>query len=236
MHPLSAAELLTVWEENWQRPPLWQGLALLAAACPDVSEAALLATPVGRYNAQLLTLHRWHFGPSLTAVAACPTCNGVVEVTLDVTSLCQQHGDPSAALLEINHADDTVRFRLPTLGDLITAGAAATVEEASQLLVQRCLETPPDDLPPAALAAATAAMESADPLALIELGGACPHCSLTWSAFLDVALFVWREVQHWAQRTLQDVHLLARAYGWREDEILRLSPVRRQAYLQMIIG
>ena len=77
---------------------------------------------------------------------------------------------------------------------------------------------------------------TADPLALIELGGACPQCGLTWSAFLDVALFVWREVQHWAQRTLQDVHLLARAYGWREDEILRLSPVRRQAYLQMIIG
>ncbi len=28
MQPLSFAELLTVWEENWRRPPLWQGLAL----------------------------------------------------------------------------------------------------------------------------------------------------------------------------------------------------------------
>lgn len=236
MRPLSAAELLTVWEENWQRPPLWQGLALLAAACADVSEAALLATPVGRYNVQLLTLHRWHFGSSLTAVAACPACNGVVEVTLDVTSLCQQHGDPPPALLAINHADDVIHFRLPTLDDLIAAGAAATVEEASRLMVQRCLETPPDDLSPAALAAATAAMETADPLALIELGGACPHCGHAWTAFLDVAAFVWREVQHWAQRTLQEVHLLARAYGWREDEILRLSPVRRQTYLQMAYG
>jgi hypothetical protein len=81
-------------------------------------------------------------------------------------------------------------------------------------MLQRCLETPPDDLSPAALAAATAAMETADPLALIELGGACPHCGHAWTAFLDVAAFVWREVQHWAQRTLQEVHLLARAYGW----------------------
>lgn len=236
MHPLSAAELLRVWEENWQRPPLWQGLALLAAACPDASEAALLAMPVGRYNAQLLTLHRWHFGPSLTAVTACPACNGVVEVTLDVTSLCQQHSEPPAALLEVNVVDEVVRFRLPTLGDLVAAGAAATVEEASQLLVQRCLERSPDDLPPAVLAAATDAMESADPLAIVELGGACPHCGHAWSAFLDVASFVWREVQHWAQRTLQEVHLLARVYGWREDEILRLSPVRRQTYLQMAYG
>lgn len=236
MHPLSAAELLAVWEENWQRPPLWQGLALLAAACPDASDAALMATPVGRYNVQLLTLHRWHFGSSLTAVTTCPACNGVVEVTLDVTSLCQQHCDPPAVLLEVNLVADVVRFRLPTVGDLIAAGGAATVEEASQLLVQRCLDTPPGDLSPAALAAATAAMETADPLALIELGGACPHCGDAWSAFLDVAAFVWREVQHWAQRTLQEVHLLARAYGWREDTILRLSPVRRQTYLQMAYG
>lgn len=236
MQPLTAPELLTVWEENWQRPPLWQGLALLAVACPDVPEATLLAMPVGRYNAQLLTLHRWHFGPSLTAVTACSACNGTVEVTLDVTSLCQQHGDLPAAWLEINLGDDVIRFRVPTLGDLIATGAAATVEEGSQLLVQRCLERPPDELPPAALAAVTASMETADPLALIELGGTCPHCGHTWSAFLDVATLVWREVQHWAQRTLQDVHLLARAYGWREDEILRLSPVRRQTYLQMAYG
>ena len=236
MRPLSTAELLRVWEENWQRPPLWQGLALLAAACPDVSLAALQATPVGRYHASLLTLHQWHFGSALTAVTTCPACTGVVEVTLDVTSMCDQRSDSPAALLEIDHEGHALTFRLPTVGDLIAAGGAATVEEARRLLVQRCLETPPDDLPPAALVAATAAMEATDPLALIELGGACPHCGHAWTAFLDVAAFVWREVQHWAQRTLQEVHLLARAYGWREDEILRLSPVRRQTYLQMAYG
>ncbi|MBK8798624.1 MAG: hypothetical protein IPM07_20870 [Anaerolineales bacterium] len=90
--------------------------------------------------------------------------------------------------------------------------------------------------PPALLSAIAAAMEHADPLAVVELGGACPHCDQAWAAFLDVAAFLWREVQGWAQRTLQEVHLLARAYGWREDEILALSPSRRRTYLQMITG
>lgn len=237
MRPLSAAELLTVWEENWQRPPLWQGLALLAAACPDATLEALQATPVGRFHAMLLTLHQWRFGSALTAVTNCSACNGVVETTLDVASLYSQNDAPPATLLTINHDGAEFSVRLPTVGDLIAVGgAAATVEEASQRMVQRCLERSPDDLPPAVLVAAMDAMESADPLAIVELSGACPHCGHAWSAFLDVASFVWREVQHWAQRTLQEIHLLARAYGWSEDEILRLSPVRRQAYLQMITG
>lgn len=236
MQPLSAAGLLAIWEENWQRPPLWQGLALLEAAYPDASLAALQAMSVGSYHAALLTLYQWHFGPSLTAVTTCPTCNGVVEVTLDVADLCRQASTPPPALLEIDHEGGTLAVRLPTVGDLIAAGDAVTVEAADQLLTQRCLNTPPDDLTPAALVAATAAMESADPLALIELGGDCPHCGEAWAAFLDVPSFVWREVQRWAQRTLQEIHLLARAYGWSEDEILHLSPVRRQTYLQMIYG
>ena len=44
----------------------------------------------------------------------------------------------------------------------------------------------------------------------------------------------WTEVQAHAAQLLRDVHLLASNYGWREAEILNLSPVRRQAYLELI--
>ena len=88
MHPLSAAELLTVWEENWQRPPLWQGLALLAAASPDQRLDALLAAPLGQINARLLTLHCWHFGATLTAVTTCTGCGKLIEMTVDAAELC----------------------------------------------------------------------------------------------------------------------------------------------------
>lgn len=232
-HPLSAAELLAIWEENWQRPPLWQGLALLMAANPEQEWDALLAMPMGLFNAHLLTLHYWHFGPALTAVTTCTGCGEMVEVILDAASLHASHRDPPP-WLEVADAAGAVRFRPPTLADLIAAGDATTLDAAAQLILARCLETPSHPLPPATLTAVTNAMEHADPLAVIEMGGACPHCGQVWSAFLDVASFIWREVQTWAQRTLQEIHLLARAYNWREADILALTPMRRQAYLQMV--
>jgi hypothetical protein len=245
MRPLSASELLAVWEENGRRPPLWQGLALLAVACPDERIEALAQAPIGHYNEWLLTLRLWHFGPALTAVTNCPGCGELVEVTLDVAGLCTQAAEGLGGnWLEIIHDGATQRFRLPSPDDLVAAGEATTTGEATQIIVRRCIETPdepPDGvsgepLSPAMLAAVAAAMEQADPLAVIELAGVCPHCGRPWSAFLDVASFVWREVEMWAQRMLQEVHLLARAYGWGEAEILAMSPRRRQTYLQMVYG
>jgi hypothetical protein len=45
---------------------------------------------------------------------------------------------------------------------------------------------------------------------------------------------VWRELDDWAQRTLREIHVIAGAYGWSEDEILQLSARRRQMYVEMI--
>lgn len=235
MQPLSAVELLAVWEEHWRQPPLRQGLALLAAANPEEHPETLLGLSMGTFNARLLTLYAWCFGATFTAVTTCTGCGELIETTLNAANLCASHSDPPPWLEVVDDAG-VVRFRSPTLGDLIVAGEATTLDAASQTILARCLETPTRSLPPATLAAVTGAMEQADPLAAIELGGACPHCAQPWSAALDVAAFVWRQVHQWAQRTLQEIHLLARAYGWSEDAILRLSPGRRQAYLQMIYG
>jgi len=242
MQLLSFAELLTVWEENWRRPPLWQGLALLAAACPEESVETLMQEPLGRFNARLWTFRLGYFGSLLTAVTDCSRCGEKVEVTLDITALCNGFEPQDAASRqesiswqEIIGDTGAVRFRLPVLGDLIAAGEATSFEEASKKLIQSCVETS-NVLSDELLAAISAKIEEADPLALLELHGLCPQCGQTWAGFLDAASSVWSELQTWAERTLQEVHLLARAYGWREHEILALSPTRRQAYLRMIYG
>ncbi|MBK8798625.1 MAG: hypothetical protein IPM07_20875 [Anaerolineales bacterium] len=90
MQPLSAVDLLAVWEENWRQPPLRQGLALLAAAHPDESIETLAQMPMGRYNVALLMLRAWQFSPSLTAVTECPGCGELVEVTLDAPGLANR--------------------------------------------------------------------------------------------------------------------------------------------------
>jgi len=164
MQPLSAPELLAVWEENWRQSSLRQGLALLAAAHPEESFETLAQMPMGRYNAALLTLHAWHFGPALTAVTDCPGCGELVEVTLDAPGLCAQAAELAPAWLEIAYAERALRFRLPSPADLAAAGEAATIEAARQILAQRCVE---GAAPPAALLPEiAAAMERADPLAV----------------------------------------------------------------------
>jgi hypothetical protein len=50
----------------------------------------------------------------------------------------------------------------------------------------------------------------------------------------DVGSFVWTEFSVWAQKRLEEVHLLASAYGWSEAEILELSPVRRRYYVEAV--
>jgi hypothetical protein len=84
------------------------------------------------------------------------------------------------------------------------------------------------------LNAIATAMSEADPQALIEIALECPACAHRWSNVFDIASYLWREVDTWAHRTLQDVHQLARAYGWREADVLALSPNRRRSYLEMV--
>ncbi|MGW0209347.1 hypothetical protein ACWDZ8_27315, partial [Streptomyces sp. NPDC003233] len=77
------------------------------------------------------------------------------------------------------------------------------------------------------------AAAAADPAADIRLNLACPACGHAASAELDIASYLWAELDAWARGTLQDVHLLAGHYGWSESEILALSPLRRRYYLEL---
>jgi hypothetical protein len=92
---------------------------------------------------------------------------------------------------------------------------------------------------PAEMAAAlesemTEAIAAADPLAEIALELTCPDCAAAWSAPFDIVRFLWSEVDAWAARILDEVHILASRYGWSEAEILALSPQRRQHYRDLI--
>ena len=64
----------------------------------------------------------------------------------------------------------------------------------------------------------------------------CPECGHRWHATFDIVSFFWSEIDAWAYRTLHQVHRLASAYGWREADILAMSPWRRQFYLSLQNG
>ncbi|MGH8445497.1 MAG: hypothetical protein ACREVL_09520, partial [Solimonas sp.] len=54
-----------------------------------------------------------------------------------------------------------------------------------------------------------------------------------WPALIDIAEALWQELRSRAEKILLEVDALASAYGWSEEQVLALSPVRRAAYLQL---
>ena len=51
---------------------------------------------------------------------------------------------------------------------------------------------------------------------------------------LDLLDCAWTVVEAHARRLLGEVHRLARAYGWREHDVLALGAARRAAYLELV--
>ena len=84
------------------------------------------------------------------------------------------------------------------------------------------------------LAALAAEMSARDPQAEVLLDLTCPGVRREWQAVFDIAAYFWAELAAEAKRLLREVDALARAYGWREADILALSPRRRQAYLELV--
>ena len=77
-------------------------------------------------------------------------------------------------------------------------------------------------------------MSARDPQAEVLLDLTCPACGASWQTVFDIAAYFWAELTAEAKRLLREVDALARAYGWREVDILALSPGRRQAYLELV--
>jgi hypothetical protein len=226
----AAAETLAVWE---------RGTAALFDAA-GVADPALL--PLGGRDAALLRLYAATFGDRIDGVARCPSCATTVELTLSCDDLLAGAAGAPVRPLELDGY--AVSWRLPTAADLAALAGCGDAAAAGAALLGRCVTaaeragTPvaPDALPDDVRDAVGAAMAAADPLAEILLDLGCPQCAHRWASPLDVAEFVRRRYEAAAHRLLREVHLLARAYGWTEPEVLALSPARRAAYLRLVAG
>lgn len=247
MRPLTAAELLQAWESAAELPAVQRGLALLAPACPELDGQALAELPLGRRDGLLLTLRDWTFGARLTALAGCPACGSPVEFAFDSSDIRAPvtENQPS---YEVEAGGVRVRFRLPNSRDLLHALAITQdtpgmeAQQARRRILAGCLlaaergglPLPVEQVSGEAEAAVVSEMARLDGQADVRLNLACPACGQQWAETFDIAAFFWDELQRWALRLLGEVHSLASTYGWREADILAMSPRRRQLYLHMI--
>ena len=256
MRPLSAATIVRLWEEGAALRPFERAAALLALATPELSEEERGALTIGERDARIMALRALTLGPQLDCFAECPRCRERLQFALPAAEMIQrgQAGPappaPSSQEHVLSWRAYRVRYRPVTTADLAAAlrspgsetGDAGRIGDALLRTLpplraaQRCRAwtSAPGPLPQALVRTLVERLGTADPGAETLLSLACPACTHRWQSVLDVATFFWDELASRARRLLREVHTLARAYGWREAEILALPGRRRQSYLELV--
>lgn len=227
MKPLDNRDCLELWERGSPLHPLDRGLLALAAVLPGTGES-FADWPLGRRNASLVAIHCACFGAQLKAWSTCEACAERMEFELDGHALARRGAAVAAEEVSVEGAT----YRLPTTRDLAHALAEPDSDRGAELLVERCcLQTvhPAIDIEEVGRRLA-----AADPLAEILIELSCPACGHASQATLDIASFLWSEIDARARRLLREVDALARAYGWSEEAVLALSEPRRSAYLELV--
>jgi hypothetical protein len=244
MRTLSASEIIRIWEIGQGQSALDRALTVLAVAGPDKAQGESAMLGIGERDGRLFAVRERTFGPELTGLLDCPACANRLEITMQTGNLCGPPPVDSSEPFTLGIDGYELRFRLPNSFDLAAVTGATDAQGISRDLLGRCVESARcdesaiafDQLPAGVIDAVIERMSQADPRMEIEIGLRCPACGNAWQVLFDIASFLWGELCARAQRLLREVHTLASAYGWREAEILALSPQRRQSYLEMIGG
>jgi hypothetical protein len=237
----SAVDLVNLWEEGCAGGRAERGSLLLSRANPEMSGEELEALPLGSRDTLLLRLREQMFGPWLESVVKCPQCGEWLEINFDIREL--RHEAPSAsgetALLSDNLK---IRFRVPNGGDLRDLENCNDVREARQRLIRRCIleahrgekKIQPSQLSCEETVALADRVAEVDPHGELILNADCLNCAHRWSTLLDIASFLWQELELAVNRLRSEVHTLAWAYSWSERDILAMSGPRRRLYLELL--
>jgi hypothetical protein len=242
MRSLSASELLEVWERGLGQPPVERALILLSACGTEPGES-LPALSIGERDARLTALYERLFGEKLHSFAECPQCAERLEYSVSTRELAAAPAGAGGDL-DLVCGELALRLRLPNSLDLRAVRECSDVATARRKLAERCVleavrngdRVPADALQDPIVEQIALRLSEADPRAEALIDLTCSACRHRWQVVLDIERFLWSKIGVLAKRLLREVHILAQAYGWREADILSLSAVRRQFYLEMAVA
>ncbi len=242
MRALSAREILAVWEAGSSQMPAERALTLLSVCCPKATRADLERMNIGKRDAMLLAFREKLFGPHFSGLTNCPQCHASLEIAFHSSEVRTDVTSESEDQFSFAFGDFEFKCRLPNSADLLAVVGKGNPDAVANALFDRCLlekrrggvEVSTGSLPSEVVDAIVNEMGKRDPQADISFALACPGCAHCWEAIFDIVSFAWNEISAWAGRLLRQVHTLAMAYGWREIDILSMSALRRQVYLEML--
>lgn len=244
MRPVTTSELLTIWEREMNQPLIQKTLILLCQACQEMESNDVAKLSIGDRDVRLFQLRQWMFGSILKNIADCPACTERIEWETSIKDLRLPpvHNHEPAKEFDLEVDEFNIRFRLPNSIDISSVIANNVRQPDPRMLLitfileARCNQDMYEinDLPDKVLKALDRRIEELDPQADIRMKINCPNCNHQWDARFDIASYLWTEINSWTKRILRDVCILARTFGWSEQDILKMNSTRRHLYLEMV--
>ena len=239
MPPLDATGIISLWEQEPACSGFSRTLSLLEVARPEASASQRLAMSLGQCHRALLELRAETFGDEMESEIECPACGEGLELELSAARLCASQPEHQPELI-VEHEGWRVRARAIRCTDVLECLRSSCEEEAQRVLLRRCVveidgPSPGDAglLPVGVRRRLEDALEDVEPLADVRTRIQCAHCGHDFVVSLDVAGFVWEELDAEARRLIAQIHVLGRTYGWRPRDVLDLSPRLRRHFMEL---
>lgn len=242
MRALTARDMLTIWERGVGQSVQQRALTILSVGFQEISIETLLDLSIGQRDRQLTRLRARTLGPLFSGLVICPSCREQVEITFTESEICSQDPGESNGPVPLRMNEHVVTFRPPTTADLLHVESVQDPEDARRRLIHRCVmrvqangnDVPVDAMTDGLLKSMSTQIEKLDSFADVRLQVSCAACHKQSQILFDISRFFWSEIAVHARRLLSEVHLLARAYAWSEEDILSMSAARRGMYLDMV--
>jgi hypothetical protein len=227
----AATRLIEAWDAGVGQHPVDRALTI-ASCYTDLDRRQLAELSIGERDALLLEIRRLVAGDRLSGVCRCDACGEGNEFELDAAALPRPAAPPDR-VVTTTVGERSLRARLPNSFDLAAVIDESDEGEATRIIVKRCLidDAPLDD---EVVDAVDRAMEAAEGVAAVAVNFACSACGAANRAPLDIAGFLWIELAERIARVVEDVDILASAYGWSEADILAMSERRRALYVERV--
>lgn len=230
--PNSSDELHVV---ESKQPPALAVLALASRVATLLNGGAVDwdSLPASEIAAVALAIRQAWIGDRLSTDGACPECAERVDVSFRIGEYLK-HFQPSTPTGVASIGDgwyevSKIRFRGPTVADL---AAALGSDNAALTLARTCVQSA--DLSEEQWQLVDAALDQIVPSLDGMVGGLCPECGASMQLRLDPCSYVMAELRDLFAGIYYEVHLLARAYGWNEVDILSMDRSRRIKYAHLI--
>jgi hypothetical protein len=218
--------------------PMMLGLAGRVAVTVAGNPVDWASLPATDLDAAALAIRRSWIGEVIRTDTACPSrgCGERIDVSFGVGDYLQHHRARRPRNVAeaggggwFTLAGAAVRFRLPTVADLL---AAASCDQPAEELSGRCIDAA--ELSPALARRLDRALSALAPNLDDLLGGSCPACGQLVTMRFDPVGYTLAELRQAFSGLHLETHALAFAYGWPEEAILALPRSRRRRYTSLI--